>query len=149
MNQKKIIDEIFRTTGVKLEVNDPALLLVAINELATDSIAQKVDTQLTQSTDKFQKVVTTNLDDFIGVANEAISKFTISTRELRAAVEANAIIHKAKTVETHINQNENAKSNTPLLDELHKALKPYLFMAFLSVILLGFVLGFFTAYHFL
>lgn len=145
INQQKIIAEIVKTTGVKLEVNDPALLLVAINELAFGDMTQKIDEQLSQSADKFHKVAISNLDDFIEVANEAISKFTTSTKQLRAAIDAVPL--NPKTAEPSIQVIKDIpKSDTPLLDEFHKALKPHIYWAFPFAVLVGFVFGLLTAY---
>ena len=88
MDRRKLIATIVERVGVKLDHDDPAFILVELNHLALEDSAKKVADQIGQAADKFNDVTTRRIDDFVVVANEALSKFVQKTNELKTTIGA-------------------------------------------------------------
>lgn len=144
MDKRKFIADIVKKTGVKLDEDDPAFLLVELNQLMLEESTSLVTEGIDEATKKLQTVITTNIDDFISVANEAISKFTVSTRELRAAVEAQSLARHSLDNFTSNTKKELTPKET-LFTEIHNALIAHLFLFFGATLLFGFMLGVFCS----
>ena len=88
MDKRQLAATLFEKTGVKLTEDDPAFLLVDLNLLVLESERGKAAKDLNQATDQFQAVTTRSIDDFVSVANEALSKFITRTNEIKTALDA-------------------------------------------------------------
>lgn len=86
MDKRQLIAALVEKTGIKLTEDDPAFLLVDLNLLVLESRTSEAAKQLAMATDKFNAVTTRNVDDFVSVANEALSKFMQRTNELKTAL---------------------------------------------------------------
>ena len=101
MEHTKLIALIVEKTGIKLEANDPAFILVELNRIALEESAKKIADNLTVSANIFQTTTTTNVDNFVGIANEALTKFNQKTTELIAAIEATTPNKPSNVTNTH------------------------------------------------
>ena len=88
MDRRAIAAAVFQRSGIKITEDDPAFLLADINLLMLEQQTSKAAQELAQASVNFQAIATRNIDEFVGVANEALSRFTQKTTELRQAVEA-------------------------------------------------------------
>jgi hypothetical protein len=88
VDQRKLISEIVEKCGIRLDPNDPAFILVELNKLVLDEYVNKIAPQLSRATDRFEAVTIRNVDDFVNVANEALSKFIQRTNELKTTLDA-------------------------------------------------------------
>ena len=87
MDRRKLVAAIVERTGVKLDPDDPAFLLVELNHLMLESEAGKVAGQIELAGDKLNQATTRSLDEFVAVANETVSKFKQQTDQIRIALE--------------------------------------------------------------
>lgn len=87
MDRGKLIAAIVAHTGVKLDHDDPAFILVELNRLTLEASAGELASSIGQVADRFNAVATRNVDDFVDVANEALSKFIQRTNEIKAALD--------------------------------------------------------------
>ena len=83
MNKRQLIAALVEKSGIKLTEDDPAFLLVDLNLLVLESRTSEAAIQLEAATEKFNAVTTRNVDDFVSVANEALSKFMQRTNEIK------------------------------------------------------------------
>ncbi|MDM0029145.1 hypothetical protein [Variovorax saccharolyticus] len=88
MDRRKLIAQIVERTGVKLDADDPAFLLVELNHLAMEGTADEVTRRIELAASRFDEVTTRNVDNFVGVANEALAKFIHRTNEIKAVLDA-------------------------------------------------------------
>lgn len=88
MDRRQLIAAIVERVGVKLDHNDPAFILVELNHLALEESAKKVADQIGQAAEKFNRVATGQVDDFVTVANEALSKFIQKTNEIKVTIDS-------------------------------------------------------------
>ena len=87
MDKRRLIAALVEKTGIKLTEDDPAFLLVDLNLLVLESRTSEAAKQLETATEKFNAVTTRNVDDFVSVANEALSKFMQRTNEIKTALD--------------------------------------------------------------
>lgn len=87
MEKRQLIAALVEKTGIKLTEDDPAFLLVDLNLLVLERYVDEAAKRLGTATEKFEAVTTQNVDNFVGVANEALSKFKQSTQALISTVE--------------------------------------------------------------
>lgn len=87
MDKRQLIAAIVEKTGVKLDEDDPAFLLVDLNLMVLESRTGEAATHLASTTKEFNQVVTRSVDDFVAVANEALSKFMLRTSEIKTLLE--------------------------------------------------------------
>jgi hypothetical protein len=83
---RKIIAALVEKTGIKIDENDPAFAIVVLNQIMLESSASDAAKSIETAASKFNDAATAQADDFVAVANEALSKFTTKTNELRAAI---------------------------------------------------------------
>lgn len=95
MDRRRLVAAIVEKTGIKLDEDDPAFLLVELNLLLLEERTKEVARELDGAAEKFAAITTRNVDDFVSVANEALSKFVQRTRELTTAIEAASATTKA------------------------------------------------------
>lgn len=84
MDKRNIVSELFARTGVKLDEDDPALLLVEINQIMLDQREGNIAKPLDEIARKFHETATAQADDFVRLANETLKKFGIKTNEIKA-----------------------------------------------------------------
>lgn len=87
MNKRQLIAALVEKSGIKLTEDDPAFLLVDLNLLVLESRTSEAAKQLDAATEKFNDVTTRNVDDFVSVANEALSKFMQRTNEIKISLD--------------------------------------------------------------
>lgn len=87
MNKRQLIAALVEKSGIKLTEDDPAFLLVDLNLLVLESRTSEAAKQLEAATEKFSAVTTRNVDDFVSVANEALSKFMQRTNEIKTSLD--------------------------------------------------------------
>ena len=87
MNKRQLIAALVEKSGIKLTEDDPAFLLVDLNLLVLESRTSEATKQLEAATEKFNAVTTRNVDDFVSVANEALSKFMQRTNEIKGLLD--------------------------------------------------------------
>ena len=87
MNKRQLIAALVEKSGIKLTEDDPAFLLVDLNLLVLESRTSEAAKQLEAATEKFNAVTTRNVDDFVSVANEALSKFMQRTKEIKSSLD--------------------------------------------------------------
>jgi hypothetical protein len=85
--KRQIIAALVERTGVRLDEDDPAIVLVELNRLMLERSANDAAEKLTLVAKQFVDAATAQADDFVAVANEALSKFTIKTNELKQQIE--------------------------------------------------------------
>jgi hypothetical protein len=96
--KRQIAALLFEKTGIKVTEDDPAFLLVDLNLIVLESHRSQVADEINKSVETLRKTATQSIDDFVAVANEALSKFSLRTKELRASVDAlNFSVPNAKT----------------------------------------------------
>lgn len=83
MDRRQAIASLVQKTGVKLDVDDPAFLLVELNALMLDHRVSEATQNLAAETTRLNRVMTENVDDFVAVANEALSKFMTRTHQIK------------------------------------------------------------------
>lgn len=88
MNKRQLIAALVEKSGIKLTEDDPAFLLVDLNLLVLESRTSEAAKQLEAATEKFNAVTTRNVDDFVSVANEALSKFMQRTNEIKSSLDS-------------------------------------------------------------
>lgn len=88
MDRRQLIAAIVERTGIKLDHDDPAFILVELNRLTLEESAKKVADQIGQAAEKFNRVATSQVDDFVTIANEALSKFIQKTNEIKASIDS-------------------------------------------------------------
>jgi hypothetical protein len=88
VDRRQLIAALVQKTGVKLDEDDPAFLLVDLNLMVLESREDAAAEKLATATREFNAVTTRNVDDFVAVANEALSKFMQCTNELKSALVA-------------------------------------------------------------
>lgn len=82
-NRNDIIAEIFKLTGIGLDKDDPAFLLVEINKLMLNSSANEVIARLDQSTDKLNLEREKHLNELVSVSNEVLARYIAHAREIK------------------------------------------------------------------
>lgn len=87
MDKRQLVAALVEKTGVKLDEDDPAFLLVDLNLMVLESRTSEAARHLANATQEFNAVTTRNVDDFVAVANEALSKFMQRTSEIKAALD--------------------------------------------------------------
>jgi len=87
VNKRQLIAALVEKSGIKLTEDDPAFLLVDLNLLVLESRTSEAAIQLEAATEKFNAVTTRNVDDFVSVANEALSKFMQRTNEIKISLD--------------------------------------------------------------
>ncbi|MDG5824319.1 hypothetical protein [Xylella fastidiosa] len=87
MNKRQLIAAIVEKSGIKLTEDDPAFLLVDLNLMMLEKQTSEAAKQLEAATEKFNAVTTHNVDDFVSVANEALSKFMQRTNEIKSSLD--------------------------------------------------------------
>ncbi len=95
MDRRQLIAALVEKTGVKLDEDDPAFLLVDLNLMVLETRTSAAAEQLASATRDFNAVTTRNVDDFVAVANEALSKFMQRTHELKTSLDAMTTIRQA------------------------------------------------------
>lgn len=103
MDRRQAIASLVQKTGVKLDVDDPAFLLVELNALMLDHRVSEATQNLAAETTRLNRVMTENVDDFVAVANEALSKFMTRTHQIREQLDklpapAPTVVAPAQTV---------------------------------------------------
>ena len=107
MDRNKLIALIVEKTGIKLDPDDPAFVLVELNKISLEEAAEKIAVDLNNAANKFERTTTQNVDNFVDVANEALSKFIQKTKELTAAIDA------VKTSPKEVKHDSESKKNEP------------------------------------
>lgn len=107
MERNKLIALIVEKTGVKLDPDDPAFVLVELNKISLEEAAEKIAVDLNNAANKFDRTTTQNVDNFVDVANEALSKFIQKTKELTAAIDS------VKTLPREVKHDFGNKKNEP------------------------------------
>lgn len=87
MDKRQLIAALVEKTGVKIDEDDPAFLLVDLNLLVLEKQTSEAAKHLSNLMLEFNAVTTRNVDDFVTVANEALSKFMQRTQELKATLD--------------------------------------------------------------
>ncbi|MCD8459807.1 hypothetical protein LPH44_12095 (plasmid) [Xylella taiwanensis] len=87
MNKRQLIAAIVEKSGIKLTEDDPAFLLVDLNLMMLEKQTSEAAKQLEAATERFNAVTTHNVDDFVAVANEALSKFMQRTNEIKSSLD--------------------------------------------------------------
>ena len=87
MDRRQLVAALVEKTGVKLDEDDPAFLLVDLNLMVLESRTSEAAQRLASATQEFNAVTTRNVDDFVAVANEALSKFMQRTSEIKATLD--------------------------------------------------------------
>lgn len=87
MDRNKLIALIVEKTGIKIDPDDPAFVLVELNRISLEEAAEKIAEDLIVAANKFDETTTQNVDTFISVANEALIKFITKTNELKILVD--------------------------------------------------------------
>jgi len=85
---KEVIAELVKRTGVRLDEDDPAIVMVELNRIMLEHFASEATRSIDQVAKRFTETATTQADDFVAVANEALSKFTKKTNDIKAALDA-------------------------------------------------------------
>ncbi len=112
MNKRQLIAALVEKSGIKLTEDDPAFLLVDLNLLVLESRTSEAAKQLEAATEKFNAVTTRNVDDFVSVANEALSKFMQRTNEIKSSLDSLATKPvQAPTVAASASPPESPKSS--------------------------------------
>lgn len=88
MDRRQAIAALVHKTGIKLDEDDPAFLLVELNALMLDHKMNEASQRLASETARLNQVMTENVDDFVAVANEALSKFMVRTNEIKELLDA-------------------------------------------------------------
>jgi len=88
MEKRQLIAALVEKTGLKYDEDDPAFLLVDLTLLMLENSNGEAAKNLTIATENFSQISTRNVDDFVTVANEALSKFIQRTNEIKAALDA-------------------------------------------------------------
>lgn len=113
MDRNKLIALIVEKTGIKLDPDDPAFVLVELNRISLEEAAEKIAADLSNAANKFERTTTQNVDNFVDVANEALSKFIQKTKELTSTIDSVNIQHKEVK---YVSEN---KKNEPSSLQLH------------------------------
>ena len=112
VNKRQLIAALVEKSGIKLTEDDPAFLLVDLNLLVLESRTSEAAKQLEAATEKFNAVTTRNVDDFVSVANEALSKFMQRTNEIKSSLDSLATKPvQAPTVAASASPPESPKSS--------------------------------------
>ena len=112
MNKRQLIAALVEKSGIKLTEDDPAFLLVDLYLLVLESRTSEAAKQLEAATEKFNAVTTRNVDDFVSVANEALSKFMQRTNEIKSSLDSLATKPvQAPTVAASASPPESPKSS--------------------------------------
>lgn len=113
LNKRQLIAALVEKSGIKLTEDDPAFLLVDLNLLVLESRTSEAAKQLEAATVKFNDVTTRNVDDFVSVANEALSKFMQRTNEIKSSLDNLATKSaQSATVTASANPPPPTKSNS-------------------------------------
>ena len=134
MDKAKVIASIFEKTGIKISLDDPAFYLVEINRFLLEDESKKIASDLSSTAMKFDVIATQNMDNFIHVANEALSKFMLRTNELKAVAEGLTLPQFIEVKKVSSEQNSNTLSTKDKTDGIT------LVMVFASGVLLGAIL---------
>jgi hypothetical protein len=86
-DKRRIIAALVEKTGVKIDENDPAFIIVVLNQIMLENSASDAAKLIERAAEKFTDAAVTQADDFIAVANEALAKFSAKTNELKAALD--------------------------------------------------------------
>lgn len=87
MDRRQALAALVAKTGVKIDEDDPAFLLVELNALLLDSRTDEAAKRLAGHTAKLGETMTQGVDDFVAVANEALSKFMQRTNEIKTLLD--------------------------------------------------------------
>jgi hypothetical protein len=87
MDKRQLIAALVAKTGVKIDADDPAFLLVELNLLMLENSTHKAADNLAEKTQKFGEIATRSIDDFVSVANETLSKFIQRTNEIKSTLD--------------------------------------------------------------
>ncbi len=88
MDRRQALAALVAKTGVRIDDDDPAFLLVELNALLLDSRTDEAAQRLAGHTAKLGETMTQGVDDFVAVANEALSKFMQRTNEIKTLLDS-------------------------------------------------------------
>jgi hypothetical protein len=88
VEKRQIIAALYEKTGAKIDEDDPAFILIELNRLMLARAADDAADRLLLIAKEFSDTAIAQADSFISVANEALSKFTVKTNELKQQIEA-------------------------------------------------------------
>lgn len=138
MDRSKLIALIVEKTGVKLDPDDPAFVLVELNQISLEEAAEKISINLNIAANKFEKTTTQNVDNFVDVANEALSKFIQKTRELTS------LIDTVNTSQKEVKHESFNKKNEPSSSRLSWLIPVLMFASFFAGTIFGVLLTLFA-----
>ncbi|MDI1298608.1 hypothetical protein [Methylotenera sp.] len=87
MDKQDVIAEIYKLTGIGLDKDDPAFLLVELNRLMLDSRADEVIIRLDQSIDKLNQERANHLNELVSTSNEVLARYIGHAREIKKTLE--------------------------------------------------------------
>lgn len=88
MDRRQALAALVAKTGVRIDDDDPAFLLVELNALLLDARTDEAAQRLAGHTAKLGETMTQGVDDFVAVANEALSKFMQRTNEIKTLLDS-------------------------------------------------------------
>ena len=87
VEKRELAAEAMIATGLKIDIDDPAFLLVMLNQFALKVEREKTEKITAELTGKFEQKFHQEIDGFIDVANECLGKFQAATMALIEAIE--------------------------------------------------------------
>ena len=131
MDKRQFIAALVAKTGVKIDADDPAFLLVELNLLMLENSTNIAADNLADKTQKFGEIATRSVDDFVSVANETLSKFMQRTNEIKNKLDALTPPEKTSSATPRITPSPHTNNPTN---------KPHLWLL-LFVFIVGIFLG--------
>jgi hypothetical protein len=87
MEKRRLIAALVERTGIRLDEDDPAFVLVELNSLMLENSAGDAAKKIEESAKQFTEAAITQADDFVAVANETLSKFMFRTNEIKIVLD--------------------------------------------------------------
>jgi len=81
---RALVASVLEKTGVRLDADDPAFVLVELNRIMLENYASEVAGKIEEAAKKLNTIATAQADGFVAVANETLTKFTARSREIQA-----------------------------------------------------------------
>lgn len=82
-DRRRITAALVERTGVRLDENDPALVLVELNRIMLENSASAAAAQIEDAAKLFNNTATAQADAFVGLANETLAKFSARANEIK------------------------------------------------------------------
>jgi hypothetical protein len=88
MDKRHIVAALFERTGIRLDEDDPALVLVELNHIMLQRAVEKSASRIEEAAQKFSDTAANQSGDFVVLANETLAKFMARTEEIKELLAA-------------------------------------------------------------